>query len=56
MVPWTLEPVIGGRGDQRRLGFLERNLRGWLDFFGEIYERRVLARKCGSVKYRGVKD
>ena len=56
MVPWTLEPVIGGRGDQRRLGFLERNLRGWLDFFGEIYERRVLARKCGSDKYRGVKD
>ena len=39
MVPWTLEPEIGGRGDWRWLGFLERNLREWLDFFGEIYER-----------------
>ena len=39
VVPWTLEPEIGGRGDWRWLGFLERNLREWLDFFGEIYER-----------------
>ena len=56
VVPWTLELEIGGMWNRRWLGFLEGNLRGWLDFFGKIYERRVLARKCGSDKYRAVKD
>ena len=50
-----------GAGDWRErgpkvAGFLERNLRGWLDFFREIYERRVLARNCRSDKYRSAKD
>ena len=45
MVPQTLEPETSGRGDWRWLGFLERYTRG-----------RVLARKCGSDKYRDVKD
>ena len=30
----ALDPEIGGRRDRRWLGFLERNLRGLLDFFG----------------------
>ena len=56
VVPWTLEPEIGGRGDRRWLGFLEKSERV-AGFFLERYTRgRVLARKCSSDKYRSAKD
>ena len=46
--------------DRRWLGFLERNLRGWLDFFGEKYERESLSAKviAGviSVGLRGIEQ
>ena len=45
MVPWTLELEIGGKGNRRWPSILERNLRGWLDFFGEIYKRESFSAK-----------